>query len=67
MVSEDSQESGWLPMIHRLSDFRDLGHPTNREMRSRIHQIDDLDELLEVVSFRCPKWVLAEERNNDVP
>jgi hypothetical protein len=67
MVSEDSQEFGWLPMIHRLNDLRDLGHPTSGEMRPRIHHADDLGELLKVSSLAGSQWVFPEERNNDVP
>ena len=67
MVSEDSQDLGWLAMIHRLGDTGDLDQTADREMPPVIHQGDDLGELVEVVSLRRSQWVLIEERDDDVP
>lgn len=49
MVSEDSQEPGWSPVIHRLDDLRDLDGSFHREVPTEFHQFDDPDELLEVL------------------
>jgi hypothetical protein len=65
MVSEDSQDLGWLSMVHRLCDLRDLDDPRHREMPSEFHQLDDLSELLEVVSLRRSQGMLPEEWNDD--
>jgi hypothetical protein len=51
MASEDSQNLGWFPMIHCLSDLRDLDYAGHRQMPAEFHQLDDLAELLEVVPF----------------
>lgn len=67
MVSEDSQNLGWLAMIHRLSDTGDLDQSTDRKMPPAIHQSDNIGELVEVVSLRRSQWVLIEERDNDIP
>ena len=67
MVSEDSQDFGWLSMIHRLGNTGDLDQASDREMSSVIHQGNDLGELVEVVSLRRPQWVLLEERDYDIP
>ena len=67
MVSEDSQDLGWLAMVHRLSDTGDLDQAADREMSPVIHQGNDIGELVEVVSLRRPQWVLIEERDDDVP
>ena len=67
MVSEDSQDLGWLAMIHRLSDAGDLDQTTDREMPPPIHQDNDLGELVEVMSLRRSQRVLLEERDNAVP
>jgi hypothetical protein len=64
MASEDSQDLGWLSMIHRLSDLRDLDDSFHREVSTERHQLDDLYELREVLLFRGSKWVLSEERND---
>jgi hypothetical protein len=64
MVSEDSQNLGWLPVVHRLLDLRDLDDPGGREMLAHLHQSDDPCELLEVVPLRSPQWVLPEERHD---
>lgn len=63
MVSEDSQKPGWLSSVHRLSDFRNLGNPFHRQMRSPIHQIEHTDKLLEVLLFRGSQRIFAEERH----
>ena len=67
MVSEDSQDLGWLAMIHRLGDTGDLDQTADREVLPVIHQVDDPGELVEVVSLRRSQWVLLEERDYDVP
>ena len=41
MVSEDSQDFGWFPVIHRLLDLRDLDDPGDREVSPHLHQLDD--------------------------
>ena len=61
MVSEDSQNLGRLPMVHRLSDLRDLDETWHREVPAASDQVDDLRELGEVVSLRRSEWVLLEE------
>jgi hypothetical protein len=66
MASEDSQNLGWLPMIHRLCHLRDLDDAFHREMPAELHQTDDLGELGEVLTLRCSQRVLLEERNDDV-
>ena len=67
MVSEDSQDLGWLAMVHRLRDLRDLSDPRQRQMPAETNQLDDPYELLEVVSLRGPQRVPLEERDDDVP
>ena len=64
MVSEDSQNLGWFPVIHRLLDLCYLDDSIERHMSSKLHQFDDACELLEVLSLRSPQWVLHEERND---
>ena len=67
MVSEDSQDFGWLAMVHRLGDTGDLDQTADRKMSPVMHQGNDIGELVEVVSLRRSQWVLLEERDNDVP
>ena len=67
MVSEDSQDLGWLPMVHRLGDTGDIDQTADRKMLPLIHQGNDIGELVEVVSLRRPQWVLLEERDYDIP
>jgi hypothetical protein len=67
MVSEDSQDLGWLAMVHCLGDTGDLDQTADRKMSSVIHQGNDIGELVEVVSLRRPQWVLLEERDDRVP
>jgi hypothetical protein len=67
MVSEDSQDLGWLAMVHCLGDTGDLDQTADRKMSSVIHQGNDIGELVEVVSLRRPQWVLFEERDDRVP
>ena len=64
MVSEDPQDLGRFPVIHRLRDLRDLNDPWHREVPAETHQLDDLCELVEVVALRGSQWVLHEERND---
>ena len=66
MVSEDSQHLGWLPMVHRLSDLRDLDETRHREVPTEVDQTDDLGELDEVVPLRGSQQVSLEERNDHV-
>ena len=64
MVSEDSQELGWLPVVHSFSDRGDLGQPFKGQMMTVLHHSDNRRELLEVLPLRGPKRVLAEERDD---
>ena len=61
MASEDSQDLGWFPMIHRLNDLRNLNDAWHRKVPTELHQLDNSAELLEVIPFRSSKWVLLEE------
>jgi hypothetical protein len=54
-------------MIHGLSDFCNLNETAHRKVLSSLHQIDDLGELLEILSLRSPQSILYKERNNDIP
>ena len=67
MVSEDSQDLGWLPLVHRLSDRRNLDDATRRQVLALIHELDDPCELLEVLPLRSPQRMDPEERDDDVP
>ena len=67
MVSEDSQDLGWLPMIHRLGDLGDLGEAMPRQVSSLIHQIDDSYELLEVFPLRRSQRMFLEKRDYHIP
>jgi len=51
MVSEDSQEFGWFPTIHRLSNLRYRDDPCHRHVLAHIHHSDDLGELLKVLAL----------------
>jgi hypothetical protein len=64
MVSEDSQGLRRFPVVHRLSDLRNLDDARHRQVPMQFHQGDDPDELVEVLPLRSPKWVLLEERND---
>ena len=64
MVSEDSQCLGRFPVIHRLSDLRDLDDPRHRKVPTEFHQFNDSYELLEVLSLRSSQRVFPEERND---
>lgn len=64
MVSEDSQNLRWFPVVHRLLDFRDLDDPIDRQVSACVHEFDDPYELLEVLSLRSSQWMLQEERND---
>ena len=48
MASEDSQDLGGFPVVHRLSDLCDLDDSFHREVPTELHQFDDPYELLEV-------------------
>ena len=67
MASEDSQDLGWLPVIHRLRNLRDLDDAFHREVSTELHQLDDPSELLVVLPLRSSQWVLPEERNDSDP
>lgn len=64
MVSEDSQELGRLPVIHRLLDSGDVSQPFQGQVTTSLHEFDDGRELLEVASFAGPERMLTEERND---
>ena len=64
MVSEDSQDLGWLSVIHRLGDLRDLDDSWHREVPTELHQFDDSSELLEVISLRRSQGMFLEERHD---
>ena len=64
MVSEDSQHLGWFSVIHRLLDLRDLNDSIETHVSSKFHELDDLYELLEILSLRSSQWVLSEERDD---
>ncbi len=66
MASEDSQHLGWFPMVHRLSDLRDLDDSIHREMPAELHELNDGCELLEVVTLRSSQRVFQEERHDHV-
>ena len=67
MASEDSQDLGWLPVVHRLRNLRDLDDAFHREVSTELHQLDDPSELLVVLPLRSSQWVLPEERNDSGP
>jgi hypothetical protein len=67
MVSEDSQELGWLAIVHRLDDGGDFCHTCHREVLALLHETNDDCELFEVVAFRRSQGAGLEERNNDIP
>ena len=67
MVSEDSQDVGWLAMIHRLRDLGYLNQAGNREVLALLHETKHRRELLEVLTLRSSQLVLLEERNYHVP
>ena len=67
MVSEDSQNLGGLPVVHRLDGLRDLDETGHREVPAERYQLNDLRELGEIVSLRRSEWVLLEERNDHTP
>ena len=64
MVSEDSQELGWLPVIHRLRDRGDISQPFKGQMTTFLHQLDDGRELLEVLLLGGAQPMAAKERND---
>ena len=64
MVSEDSQELGWLPVVHRFCDRGDVSQPVEGQMTTFLHHLDDGHELLEVASFCGAQLVLSKERDN---
>lgn len=66
MASEDSQRRGWLPEVHGLSDRRDLGQSFLAEMATKMHELHDPGELLEVVSLRSSQAIALEERHDPV-
>lgn len=64
MVSEDSQELGWLPVIHRLRNGCDLSQPFQGQMTTFLHHLDDGRELLEVSLLGGSKRMPLEERDD---
>ena len=67
MVSEDSQDIGWLSMIHRLRDLGYLNQAGNREVLALLHETKHRRELLEVLTLRSSELVLLKERDDHVP
>ena len=65
MASEDSDElmSG-LAVVHRLSDANDLQETVTTRVTSGLDHRHARRELLEVISLRRSKRMLAEERND---
>ena len=53
-------------MVHRLDDSRDLHETVEVEMTTLLHELQNLDELLEVLALCRPKPVRLEERNDDL-
>jgi hypothetical protein len=64
MVSEDSQDFGRLPVVHRLGDLSNFPNARDRQMLSLLHELDDPNELLEVISLGGSKWIRLEEGND---
>jgi hypothetical protein len=65
MASEDSdQVSPGLAVVHRLRDLSDLDKTACREMIASGDHLHACGELLEIVVFRGPQLVFAEERND---
>jgi hypothetical protein len=67
MVSEDPQDLGGFPVIHRLGDLGDVHDPRHTQVPADLHELDDPGELLEVVSLRRSQGVLEEERDDHIP
>src|SRR5947209_10145716 len=67
MVSEDSQDLGWFPKVHRLGDLRYPDQSFDRQVFAKLHPYDDVGELLEVVPLRGSQRVLLEERDDGLP
>ena len=67
MVSEDPQDLGGLPVVHRLLDLRYLNHAWHRKVPPKFHQFDDPNELLEIALLGSSKRMLLEERNDFGP
>ena len=67
MVSEDSQDLGWLPIIHRLCDLSDLDEAEPRQVSPLTHQVDDLCELLKVFPLQRSQRIFPEERDDNTP
>jgi len=67
MVSEDSQDLGWLPLIHGLSDLSDLDDARHHQVLTLINETNNLCELVEVFMLRSSQRVLLEEGDNYVP
>ena len=53
-------------MVHRLDDLSDLHETVEVEMTTLLHELENLNELLEVLALRRPKPVCLEERNDDL-
>jgi hypothetical protein len=66
VASEDSASFGWLPVVHRLDNRCDLEETVDAEMATLLHELENLNELLEVLALRCPQRVRLEERDDDL-
>ena len=64
MVSEDSANRTFLPPVHRLDDSRNLQETVDREMATLFHELENLRELLEILSLRRQERILREEWND---
>jgi hypothetical protein len=67
MVSEDSQDLGRFPMIHRLSDLSDLDEARPRQVLPLTPQIDDSYELFEVFPLRRSQRMFTEDWDDYIP
>ena len=66
MASEDSQDFGWLAMVHRLCDLGDGHQSFDGQVTAELHKPKYLGELGEVVSLRRSQGVRLVERNDHV-
>lgn len=67
MVSEDSQDFGWLSMIHRFCYLTDLDQARPCQVLPSIYQIDDSYELVEVFPLRGSQRMFLEKRDYHIP
>ena len=66
MVSEDSESSGWLSMVHRLDDLRYFNQPATGQVMPAVHQMHDVRKLVEVGALRGTELMGLEEGNNHI-